>query len=387
MTDAYLELRSLQPELVEVLGRDVEPQRAKAVSLECLTHHVAAIQRIGSKRRGRQRVDLDLRAERKRFHAAGERGSCRREYVTRVKRWQRSVAVDLLGIKRDCQANPASAVGGWQEYAVVRPYEPGAVDGDDAQVASAAANAGVYDDQVYGLRNLIYASCGGSSALADVKRWNLVPEVNNARQRTSTIDDGVAHAHPCVSEPEVGDEADDGNHVRLLDELSPKESSVLYYGSTRVTEVSLFGFRGQRSVAPLVLILVFSALLIGCSSQGPAFVDSGASYSKTSVMKLAEGIDTSQFASTPSTDAAGLRHEALTALRSRGGRAAAVADMLTRTFSADTRGVPVYLERATFDGKPSVVVIEAAGPPSGKLTAKRVWVLDEQGGVLFVGGG
>jgi len=149
----------------------------------------------------------------------------------------------------------------------------------------------------------------------------------------------------------------------------------------------LFGFRVRRSLASLVLILVFSALLAGCSARGPAFVDSGASYNKASVMKLAEGIDTSYLASTPSADAAGLRHEALTALRSRGGRAVAVVDMLTRTFSADTRGVPVYLERATFDGKPAVVVIEAAGPPSGKLTAKRVWVLDEQGGVLFVGGG
>jgi len=148
----------------------------------------------------------------------------------------------------------------------------------------------------------------------------------------------------------------------------------------------LFGFRGQRSIASLVLILVFSALLMGCSAQGPLFVDGGASYSKESVVTLAKGIDTSRLASTPSTDAAGLRHEALTALRSHGERAVLVADMLTRTFSADTRGVPVYVERATFDGEPAVVVIEAAGPQGGKLTAKRVWVLDEQGGVLFVGG-
>jgi hypothetical protein len=32
-----------------------------------------------------------------------------------------------------------------------------------------------------------------------------------------------------------------------------------------------------------------------------------------------------------------------------------------------------------------VIVIEAAGPAGGKLSAKRVWVLDEKGGVRFVG--
>jgi hypothetical protein len=115
------------------------------------------------------------------------------------------------------------------------------------------------------------------------------------------------------------------------------------------------------------------------------FVDANTSYTEASVTKLAEGIDTSKLASTPSDQAAALRHEALTALRSRGGRAVPVADMLTRTFSADTRGVPVYFERATFDGKPAVVVVEAAGPEKGNLTTKRTWVLDENGGVLFVG--
>jgi hypothetical protein len=59
--------------------------------------------------------------------------------------------------------------------------------------------------------------------------------------------------------------------------------------------------------------------------------------------------------------------------------------MLTKTFSAQTRAVPVYFERATFNGTPAVVVVEATGPPEGKLTTKRVWILDENGGVLFMG--
>lgn len=153
-----------------------------------------------------------------------------------------------------------------------------------------------------------------------------------------------------------------------------------------VMEVSLFGLSGPRRVASFLLVLACLAFLLGCSTQGPDFVDEGASYNETSVMALADGIDTSRLANTPSDDAAGLRHEALTTLRSLGGRAVPIADMLTRTFSAQTRGVPVYFERATFNGKAAVVVIEAAGPANGKLIAKRVWVLDEQGGVLYVGG-
>jgi hypothetical protein len=104
------------------------------------------------------------------------------------------------------------------------------------------------------------------------------------------------------------------------------------------------------------------------------------------VMKIVDTVDASQFANTPSDQAADLRHKALTALRARGGRAVPVADMLTRTFSAETRGVPVYFERATYGGKPAVVMVEVAGPAKGKLAKKRLWVLDEQGGVLFVGG-
>jgi len=135
----------------------------------------------------------------------------------------------------------------------------------------------------------------------------------------------------------------------------------------------------------LAFVLAALAVLPGCSPKGPVFVDSNNSYDQTSVMRLAESIDTTKLAGTPSDKAADLRHKALTALRSEGGRAVPVADMLTKTFPADTRAVPVYFERATFDGKPAIIVVEAAGPKEGKLSARRVWVLDEQGGVLFMG--
>lgn len=148
----------------------------------------------------------------------------------------------------------------------------------------------------------------------------------------------------------------------------------------------MFDRSQHMRAAMLVLVLGLAVILAGCSAKEAPFVDSGATYDKTSVMKLAEGVDTAKLASTPSSEATYLRHKALTALRTQGERAVPVADMLTKTFPAETRGVPVYFERATFNDKPAVIMIEAAGPADGKLMAKRVWVLDEAGNVLFVGG-
>ncbi len=151
----------------------------------------------------------------------------------------------------------------------------------------------------------------------------------------------------------------------------------------------MLGLRLPTRVTKLALVVALGATLgaalVGCSTQSATFVDGSATYDDTSVMTLADSVDTSKLANTPSKDAVALRHKALTKLRSKGGNAVLVADMLTKTFSAETRSVPVYFERATYKNKPAVVVIEAAGPAEGKLSTKRVWVLDEQGGVLFVG--
>jgi hypothetical protein len=150
-------------------------------------------------------------------------------------------------------------------------------------------------------------------------------------------------------------------------------------------EDSLLGLRLPAPLTMLVLAIVLAASLTGCAAEETTFIDNSASYDATSVMKMADGIDASKLAKTPSKEAIALRHQALTSLRSRGGAAVPVADMMTRTFSAETRAVPIYFERATFGGRPAVVVVEAAGPANGALSTKRVWVLDEQGGVIFLG--
>ena len=134
-----------------------------------------------------------------------------------------------------------------------------------------------------------------------------------------------------------------------------------------------------------MLALSVIALIAGCSPEGPPFVDAGNTYDQTSVMTLVESVDTTALASTPSEKSVDLRHKALTSLRSKGDRAVQVADMLTKTFSAETRAVPVYFERATFNDTPAVILIEAAGPRDGVLSARRVWVLNEDGGVLYMG--
>jgi hypothetical protein len=84
-----------------------------------------------------------------------------------------------------------------------------------AEVVTPAADAGVDDDEVYGLRQLPDAGRGHHGALADVERRYLVREVDDARLRTRAVDDGVADAHPRVFEAEVRHEPDDLLHGRL----------------------------------------------------------------------------------------------------------------------------------------------------------------------------
>lgn len=145
----------------------------------------------------------------------------------------------------------------------------------------------------------------------------------------------------------------------------------------------------RRTSLLLVAILSTAVLVlaVGCAPKGPLYVDKSSNYTMTSVGEILRRADASAYAKKPTSDVTGLRHEALVALRKRGGDAAATADLITRTFPADTRSVPVYVERATVDGKRALVVVEATGPKSGSLDAKRMWVFDDQGNVIFASTG
>ena len=137
------------------------------------------------------------------------------------------------------------------------------------------------------------------------------------------------------------------------------------------------------TLAAMALLLV-AGLASGCGSKGPSFVDSGTSYSKTSLSGLLGTVDITKYSSQPADNVVKLRHDALTGLRRRGGEASKAADLITATFGADTRGVPVYVEWGDLEGKRALVLIEAIGPSSGALTTKRLWALSESGDVLFV---
>jgi len=144
--------------------------------------------------------------------------------------------------------------------------------------------------------------------------------------------------------------------------------------------------RVARIVVLAMVVATALAVLTGCAEKGPTYVDAGAVHTKATVIAILEQTDTSAIADRPAADGAKLRHQALAALRRQGTDASSVADVLTRTFPSDTRGVPVYVERASYDGKDAILVVEATGPDSGKLNAKGLWVISESGDVLFAGG-
>lgn len=140
--------------------------------------------------------------------------------------------------------------------------------------------------------------------------------------------------------------------------------------------------------AALVVALaatVALASLVGCARKGPVFVDSGATHTQATALSLLAQADASTVASRSTKDGTRLRHDALAALRGQGPAASTAADLLTRTFPSDTSGVPVYVERGTYEGKPALLVVEATGPSTGSLNSKRLWVVGDTGDILFAG--
>lgn len=126
-------------------------------------------------------------------------------------------------------------------------------------------------------------------------------------------------------------------------------------------------------------------LLAACTPSGPTWVDSGASYTTPSLTAVYAKADISKFTASSASDTKQQRHDALTSLRKHGGSASDAADLITKTLPSNSRGVPIYVERATIDGRHGLILVEAIGPPNGKLTTKQLWVLSDIGAVLFVG--
>jgi hypothetical protein len=130
-----------------------------------------------------------------------------------------------------------------------------------------------------------------------------------------------------------------------------------------------------------LLVLTVAA----CTASGPTWVDSGSSYTTQTVSSVLAKADITKYADVSAADTTKLRHQALTDLRKRGSSAATAAGLITKTLPADSRGVPVYVERASVGGQPAYLFVEAIGPATGKLTTKRLWALSDAGAVIFVG--
>lgn len=120
----------------------------------------------------------------------------------------------------------------------------------------------------------------------------------------------------------------------------------------------------------------------GCKDDRIVLVDEGRTYTLRSVEQLLGVIEPSPSV-TDAADAAQNRTDALTALRGDGQVGGAAADFITSTFPSGTRGVPFYVERATVDGTPVWLMAEAIGPQGEPLEDERIWVMTDDGSVLF----
>lgn len=143
--------------------------------------------------------------------------------------------------------------------------------------------------------------------------------------------------------------------------------------------------KGKAMRDAVVLLGIALLTIAGCGPSGPTWVDTGATYTTSSLPGVLGKADITKYKDQPVEKSAELRQQALGDLRTKGERAAAAADLITKTLPANSTGVPVYVEKANVGDQAAYILVEAIGPPGGRLTVKRVWALATTGAVLYVG--
>lgn len=139
----------------------------------------------------------------------------------------------------------------------------------------------------------------------------------------------------------------------------------------------------RLSTRVLTVVLLASCVApTACARDTISYVDRGETYSTTQLQTLLEDTSTDALAHKTRSEAPALRHDAMVRLRSLDGSASQAADMITRAFSSATASVPVYVEHATLEGADVLIVVEAWGKPSGRLSAKRLWAMDADSGQI-----
>lgn len=141
----------------------------------------------------------------------------------------------------------------------------------------------------------------------------------------------------------------------------------------------------RTAIAVALAAAVTLSLPLGCKKTGITYIESGNAFTRESALAVLAKTDASSIAARPTSEGPGLRHNALARLRRLGPAASSAADLLTRSFPSDTTGVPVHVERGTYNTVPVLLVVEATGPSSGSLSSKRLWIVSEAGDILFAG--
>lgn len=138
-----------------------------------------------------------------------------------------------------------------------------------------------------------------------------------------------------------------------------------------------------RLASAIVLMVL---LLAACGRQTPpsvTFEPDGAPLTAVEAEELAASTDIASVAVFAVEDAPALRATMLRQLRAKGSTGVRAAQLLTAGFPTATASVPILVRLCRFEGKDAVVVVEAFGDTTGKLTHRRLWVFDPvNGGVL-----
>lgn len=361
-------------EFLQRLPGDVYTKRSEPVGLKDLAHDQIAFDPTRTEWSGLECGRVESLTYRVRLHAARERSGSRREDVARVKGSERAAKVDLRGVDHNPEVETAGTLHRRKQHAVIRTNELRAVLSHETQIAPSGSHAGIDDDEMDRLGQLVDAGGGRRRTLADIERRDVVPEVDHSCVRAGTYDDRVAHSHPGIIEPKVRDEGDNGLHGAL----QVFESTRLLCPRTR--------WEGNLSRShnwTAAVIVLAAVLLAGCTSFAPDYVNAAARYDSATATALLGKVSTAAVRDRALANAKDLRHDALSSLRRKGDEAAAAATLITKTFPSDTNGVPVYVERASYNGKPAWVIVEAVAAGGDKLGGKRLWVIGDDGSVLL----
>lgn len=144
--------------------------------------------------------------------------------------------------------------------------------------------------------------------------------------------------------------------------------------------------RRTRGISRIACVSALLLALTACAGRyAPRFIPNGSAHTAASALRLLDEPAPSTLTRLAADDAEQARQAALTALRRRGELGTSVARLLTETFPSSGRGVPYRVERGRFDGAACWIVLEATGRPGGTLDGRRLWVLSDEGEVLFFG--